>query len=135
MDLPNIVACLDKIRAALAPIHAELALSSFVWIVHPGMRVVVDRDLTLFNYLNHVYWPYTYAEMRRLADFQNRVFEKYAQAHSVPFIDMAREGGLPVRARIPFHMKNFMKLSEPATLDNDFPAFRSPTPLHQGMTR
>lgn len=91
MDLPNIVACLDKIRAALAPIHAELVLSSFVWVVHRGMRVDVDRDLTLFNYLNHVYWPYTYAEMRRLADFQNRVFEKYAQAHSVPFMDLARD--------------------------------------------
>jgi hypothetical protein len=91
MDLPNIVACLDKIRRALAPIHAELVLSSFVWIVHEGMRVEVDRDLTLFNYLNHVYWPYTYAEMRRLADFQNRVFEKYAQAHNVPFIDMASD--------------------------------------------
>ena len=91
MDLPNIVACLDKIRAALAPIHAELVLSSFVWIIHRGLRVDVDRDLNVFNYLNHVYWPFTYAEMRRLADFQNRVFEKYATMHNVPFIDMARD--------------------------------------------
>ena len=91
MDLPNIVACLDKIRAALAPIHGELVLSSFVWIVHPGMRIDVDRDLTLFNYLNQVYWPFTYAEMRRLADFQNRVLEKYASIHHLPFIDMARD--------------------------------------------
>ncbi len=91
MDLPNIVACLDRIRAALAPIHAELVLSSFVWIVHPGMHVNIDRDLTLFNYLNGVYWPFTYAEMRRLADFQNRVFQKYARAHGLPFIDMASD--------------------------------------------
>lgn len=91
MDLPNIVACLDKIRTALASIHAELVLSSFVVIVHPGMRLDIDRDLTLFNYLNRVYWPFTYAEMRRLADFQNRVFERYAQAHALPFIDMARD--------------------------------------------
>jgi hypothetical protein len=91
MDLPNIIACLDLIRAALSPIHAELVVSSFVWIVHDGMRVDIDRDLTLFNYLNRVYWPFTYAEMRRLADFQNRVFRNYARTHGLPFIDMASD--------------------------------------------
>jgi hypothetical protein len=29
--------------------------------------------------------------MRRIADFQNRVFEKYARTHGLPFIDMAAE--------------------------------------------
>jgi hypothetical protein len=62
-----------------------------VWIVHEGMRVDLDRDLTLYNYLNRTYWPFTYAEMRRLADFQNRVFEKYARTHQLPFIDMAKD--------------------------------------------
>ena len=69
----------------------ELVLSSFVWIVHDGMRLDLDRDLTLYNYLNRTYWPFTYAEMRRIADFQNRVFEKYARVHQLPFIDMAAE--------------------------------------------
>ncbi|MEP7309727.1 MAG: hypothetical protein ABJA98_29820 [Acidobacteriota bacterium] len=91
MDLPNIVACLDIIRKALAGAQSELVLSSFVWIVHDGMRLNLDRDLTLYNYLNQTYWPFSYAQMRRIADFQNRVFEKYARAHQLPFIDMARE--------------------------------------------
>jgi len=91
MDLPNIVACLDIIRKALAANHSELVLSSFVWIVHEGMRLNPDRDLTLYNYLNQTYWPFTYAQMRRVADFQNRVFEKYARTHQLPFIDMAGE--------------------------------------------
>jgi hypothetical protein len=91
MDLPNIVACLDRIRQALAPIHAELVLSSFVWVVDPGMRLDLSRDLTLFNYLNRVYWPFTYAELRRIADFQNRVFERYARTRNVPFIDLAAD--------------------------------------------
>jgi hypothetical protein len=91
MDLPNIVACLDIMRTALARIHAELVLSSFVWIVHDGMELDLGRDLTLYNYLNRTYWPYTYAEMRRLVDFQNRVFEKYARVHQLPFVDMAAE--------------------------------------------
>ena len=29
--------------------------------------------------------------MRRLADFQNRVFEKYARTYRLPFIDLAAE--------------------------------------------
>ena len=91
MDLPNILACLDNIRTALAGSGTELVLSSFVWIVHDGMRLDLGRDLTLYNYLNQTYWPFTYAEMRRIADFQNRVFEKYARVHQLPFIDMAAE--------------------------------------------
>jgi hypothetical protein len=91
MDVPNIVACLDIIRTALARSHSELVLSSFLWIVHDGMRLDPDRDLTLYNYLNQTYWPFTYAEMRRIADFQNRVFEKYARTHQLPFIDLATE--------------------------------------------
>ena len=91
MDVPNIIASLDIIRTALSRIHAELVMSSFVWIVHDGMELDLERDLTLYNYLNRTYWPYTYAEMRRAADFQNRVFEKYARVHQLPFIDMAAE--------------------------------------------
>jgi hypothetical protein len=91
MDLPNIVACLDTIRTALRQIDSELVVSSFVWIVHDKMRLDPDRDANLHNYLNRTYWPYTYADMRRIADFQNRVFEKYARTHGLPFIDMAAE--------------------------------------------
>jgi hypothetical protein len=91
MDLPNIVACLDLIRKALDGIGSELAVSSFVWIVNDGMRLDLTRDLTLYNYLNRVYWPMTYAELRRIADFQNRVFEKFARVHGLPFIDLSAE--------------------------------------------
>ena len=47
--------------------------------------------LTLYEYLNRGYWPVTYAEIRRLADFQNRVFANYARVHRLPFIDIASE--------------------------------------------
>jgi len=91
MDLPNIVACLDIMRTALGKIGGELVVSSFVWLVHDGMRLNVDRDSTLYQYLNRTYWPFTYAELRRVADFQNRVFEEYARTHDLPFIDMAAD--------------------------------------------
>jgi hypothetical protein len=91
MDLPNVIACLELMRSALTRIHSELVLSSFIWLVHDGMRLDLGRDLTLYNYLNRTYWPFTYAQMRRIADFQNRVFETYARAHQLPFIDVAAE--------------------------------------------
>jgi hypothetical protein len=91
MDVPNIIAGLEIIRTALARIESDLVVSSSVWIVHEGMHLDLDRDLTLYNYLNQTYWPFTYAEMRRAADFQNRVLKKYARMHELPFIDMAVE--------------------------------------------
>lgn len=91
MDLPAVVRDLDTMRQALAAVKAELVIASFVWMVHDGMTLDVDRDLTLYEYLNRSYWPITYAEMHRLAVFQNRVFENYARVHRLPFIDIASE--------------------------------------------
>jgi hypothetical protein len=34
-------------------------------------------------------YPYRYADIRRLADFQNRVFETYARAHDLGWVDVA----------------------------------------------
>jgi hypothetical protein len=39
--------------------------------------------------LNRGWWPFRYADMRRMADFQNRVFARYAAAHDLPFVDVA----------------------------------------------
>ena len=91
MDLPAMLHDLEAMRAALAPIKAELIMSSFVWLVHDGMKLDLRRDLTLYDYLNRAYWPVTYSQMRRLADFQNRVFARYASAHRLEFIDLAAE--------------------------------------------
>jgi hypothetical protein len=91
MDLPAVLRDLDAMRNALAGIHAELVMSSFIWIVRDGMPLDVDRDFTLYDYLNRTYWPFTYAQMRRMADFQNRVFEAYARVHHLPFIDVAAQ--------------------------------------------
>jgi hypothetical protein len=91
MGLPNIVQDLDTIRTALHGIHAELVMSSFVWIVQNAMRLDLRRNLDLYQYLNRGYWPATYAEMRRLADFQNRVFRNYARRYQLRFIDFAAE--------------------------------------------
>jgi hypothetical protein len=55
--------------------------------------MVVDplRGRFIWEQLNRTYWPWRYRDMERLAAFQNRVFEKYATVHGLPFIDVARD--------------------------------------------
>jgi hypothetical protein len=64
-------------------------MTSFEWLVYPGMTLDPQRDAFLFDYLNTKYWPFSYAHMRRLLDFQNRVFRKFASVHGLDFIDIA----------------------------------------------
>jgi hypothetical protein len=81
---------LDRIRGDLATIDAELALSSFIWIVEDGMVLDPIRHRYILEQLNVANYPFRYRELERLAKFQNVVFEKYAKTHGVPFIDVAR---------------------------------------------
>ena len=91
VKLPQILGDLDHIRAAAAGVGAETALSSFMWLVYDGMTLNLARDFALFDFLNRPYGNFSYAHMRRYADFQNRVFEKYARVNGLPFIDLASE--------------------------------------------
>jgi hypothetical protein len=89
MDLTAIVSDLDTARQALVSSGGELAMTSFMWLVYDGMKLDLAKNLNLFIYLNQSYWPVTYGHMRRMADFQNRVFEKYARVHRLPFVNIA----------------------------------------------
>lgn len=89
LNLPTILRDLEVIRTALASRGADLVISSFVWLANEGMRLEMPRHATIYRYLNETFWPFPYAHMRRMADFQNRVFEKYAAKHGLPFIDIA----------------------------------------------
>jgi hypothetical protein len=80
---------LDRIRADLAGVGAELALSSFKWIVHDGMKLDPVRHRYMLEQLNVAYYPFRYRDLERLAAFQNRVFAKYARLNRVPFFDTA----------------------------------------------
>ena len=55
------------------------------------MVLDINRHLTLYRYLNDTYWPASYAHMRRMADFQNRLFENYAKHHDLVFMDVAKD--------------------------------------------
>jgi hypothetical protein len=88
-SLPQIVRAMDDMRAETSAIGATYVPSSFVWLVKPGMVLNRQRDSGLYSFLNVTYWPFSYAHMRRFADFQNRVFKKYASMHQLPFVDLA----------------------------------------------
>jgi hypothetical protein len=98
VELPRILADLETIRQTLEVQGSHLAITSFEWLVYPGMTLDPQRDAFLFDYLNTKYWPYSYAHMRRFLDFQNRVFRKYAATHHLDFIDVA--AGVPTRSPV-----------------------------------
>jgi hypothetical protein len=89
LELPTIMRDLDAMRAALSAQGGRLAMSSFVWCVKDGMQLDPADDAGVYQYLNEMFWPFSYAYMRRLADFQNRAFQKYARTRGLDFIDIA----------------------------------------------
>jgi hypothetical protein len=90
-NLSKIVGDLERIRLAIQAEGGELVVSSFVWMVHDGMVLDLPRQQILHRYLNETFWPFTYAHMRRMADFQNRVFSAYAARAGLPFLDVAAD--------------------------------------------
>jgi hypothetical protein len=88
IELPHILHDLDTIRDALNSENGRLVMTSFVWLVYPGLVLDPARDADVFAYLNTTFWPFAYDHMRRLLDFQTRVFRKYAVVHGLDFIDV-----------------------------------------------
>ena len=92
-DLPRpeaqILRDLESARTSLEAEGAELALSSFIWLVFEGLRLDPVRDVVIYNHLNGGCWPYRYADLRRAVDLHNHILEQYAAAHRLPFIDAA----------------------------------------------
>lgn len=88
-DLASIFTSLETIRSALAPTGARLVLCSFRWLVRDGMEHDPTTGHGGWDALNNFYWPVRYANLRRLADLQNRWFAAWAAAHGVDFLDIA----------------------------------------------
>lgn len=90
INLSTILGNLDRIRAATRAEGGELALASFVWLVKDGMVLDPIRHRAILEYLNRGYAPFRYRDLERMAAFENRVFAKYALAHRLAFLDVAR---------------------------------------------
>ena len=80
---------LESARVPLAADGTELALSSFVWLVHDGLRLPPATSLPVYTKLNDGCWPYRYADIRRSVDLHNHVLEQYAARQGLPFLHVA----------------------------------------------
>ncbi len=101
LDLQTILRDLESIRRDSQDVNASLVMTSFVWMVWDGMILDPRRQPSFssyFAYLNSSMAPFRYEDIRRMADLQNRVFRRYAQAARIPFIDVA--GQLPREPRL-----------------------------------
>ena len=89
LALRKILRDLDEIKGNLDKRDIKLVLATFDWFAYEGMVLDPNRHRNIYAYLNRVYWPITYANMRRMADFQNRVFERWAADNQVNMVDVA----------------------------------------------
>jgi len=91
LALRKILADLDQIKADLAEQRVKFFLATFDWFAYDGMVLDLTRHRSLYIYLNRLYWPVSYANMRRMADFQNRVFRLWALENRVNVIEVAEQ--------------------------------------------
>jgi hypothetical protein len=124
LQLPVIVRDLDSIRGSLGTIGAELVLCSFEWLVKDGMPLSPVRHEFIYKQLNTTLWPLRYADIRRLADFQNRVFRRYAVTRNIPFLDVA--SALP---QDPTFFSDAIHMTEPGERVKAWIVFQQLVPL------
>jgi len=89
LNLETILQDLDDIHSSSSNAGVELAISSFVWLSYDGMELDSIKHRPIYVYLNQSYWPYSYAHIKRYADFQNDIFEFFARDRSLKFLDVA----------------------------------------------
>lgn len=96
LDLRRILIHLDQIKADADANGVQMVMTTFNWFVYDDMVLDPQRNRNLYGYINRVYWPISYTNMRRAADYQNRVFRMWAEQSRVPIIDVA--GIMPKQA-------------------------------------
>ena len=97
LNLTAVVRDLKSIRRQTHDAGSLFVLSSFVWLAYDGMVLESRRaDVAwsalfggIYGYLNEKNWPIRYRDIRRFADFQNRVFAAFAARYDIPFVDVA----------------------------------------------
>lgn len=90
INLNTILHDLEAIRSDIEGVGGELAMSSFHWLAQDGLVLDANRHKPLIEGLNVRMYPYRYRDLERMTNFENRVFKKYAEAHNLPFVDVAR---------------------------------------------
>ncbi|MAG32727.1 MAG: hypothetical protein CL908_17745 [Deltaproteobacteria bacterium] len=89
--LDNTLAALDGIRKDAESVGARMIMTSYCFMVRDGLVLDLRKKhhRFLFAQLNRMAWPSNYANLRRLADVQNRIFEIWAKDRGIDFIPVA----------------------------------------------
>jgi hypothetical protein len=88
LALGRILDDLDNIKQTLDTNNVKMVMTTFNWFVYKGMTLDPSRHRKLYVYINRLYWPISYTNMHRAADFQNQVFRRWAADNRVPVIDV-----------------------------------------------
>jgi len=90
LNLNPILKDFEAMRVELNKVGTEFTLGSFVWLVHDGLKLDPVKGKYIWLSNNTIYWPWTYRDIRRGLDFENRVYKKFAASHGIAFLDVAR---------------------------------------------
>ena len=82
---------LENIRRLVVENDSEFAMASFVFLAEDGMVLEPRRDAQIQRFYETRLWPLTYAEVRKMADFENRVFKKFSRERLMGFVDLSRD--------------------------------------------
>jgi GDSL-like Lipase/Acylhydrolase family len=89
-SLDQQIADIRKAADATRTAGGEFFLASYTGMAKDGLRVDPARHEGLLNYLNGLYFPMTYREIREGLDFENTVYRKLARTDAYRFIDTDR---------------------------------------------
>ncbi|WP_417832853.1 hypothetical protein [Terasakiella sp.] len=85
-NLSMILADLAKIKQSAEQINADIAIASFIWLAEDGLILDPEKHESIFRYLNKGLYPYRYKDIKRVADFQNLTFKKFAKQNGLHYL-------------------------------------------------
>lgn len=88
LNLPQIINDLDTINQKVKTFQGRLLISSFTWFAREGLVLDADRHRHIYDQLNGFTWPLRYSDIKRVSDFQNRVFKNYCNAKDLRYLDV-----------------------------------------------
>jgi len=81
---------LDDMLTQSKNMGARLIVQSFKFLAYDGLRLDMKKQSNIYNYLNRQYFPYSYKNIKRVADIRNRIFKNWAAINNVDFIDTSK---------------------------------------------
>jgi len=92
INRPTVLKDLNHIANLSKVAGAHFFVSSFIWLDggESAIHRSNSRHAEILSQVNKVFWPLSHQDVRRLANFQNRVFERFASAKNVGFLDIAK---------------------------------------------